>query len=444
MKKWWVAHFADETLRRILRNMAYIFHANILVALIGLLTVAVMARALGPASLGAVALAEAFVRGVDQIVRLEPWQAIIKFGAPKLDGGRPQEFRRLVRFGTLLDFCGGALAALVAIAGCRVAGSWFGFDNEQIALTQFYAFTLFITISSTPTGLMRLFDRFDVLAKLAVGLALFRLCLSLVAWYFSGGVWAFVGILFVYTAAEQLVPFVLAWRELRLRDHRGVLRTSLTGVFAENPHLLRFIVNTNLSALARLSTQRFDTLIVGALMGSAAAGIYHLARRIGLAAVKVTRPMQQALFPDLARVWGRGDRAKFKSIVLRFNLMISIVAFLGVLTIYPLVDFIVVNMFGSEYISSVALIRVQLFAVAAFLAGNTLGPALLVMGADRSILLLSIMATAAFFGTIVPFVHRFGAEGAVFSQILFSLIVLIGSWYLILVMLTSSSNRKTS
>jgi len=146
VKKWWKSKFADIALQRILRNMAYLFSANILVAVVGLGTVAVMARALGPAGLGAIALAEAFVRLVDQLIRLEPWQAVIRYGALTLENDKETEFRRLVKFSTLFDILGGSLAAFVAITACLFISSWFGFNEEQKWITIAYSGTLFFAL----------------------------------------------------------------------------------------------------------------------------------------------------------------------------------------------------------------------------------------------------------------------------------------------------------
>lgn len=434
MKRWWTSLSADKTLRRIIRNMAYLFSANVLVSLIGLLTIAIMARALGPIGLGVVALAEAYVRLVDQLVRLEPWQAVIRYGAAKLEQGEEQEFLRLIKFTTIFDICGAALAALVAIAGCQLAASWLGYGEEQARLTQFYAISLVFTISSTPTGLMRVFDRFDILAKMSVALALVRLVLSVLAWQLSGDAWSFIIILFVYTIAEQLIPFALAWREMHRRGHIGAWNTPLMGILSENPNILRFIINANVNALARLSTQRFDTLIVGAVLGNASAGFYHLARRIGLAAVKFGRPLQQAIYPDIARVWARGERQRFRRLVFRANGLLTAAAFLGVAAAYPLIDTIVAHAFGAAFLPVVSLVKLQLLAVVLFLAGNTLGPALMTIGADRAMVSVSLLATAVFFVTIVPLMSAFGAAGAILSQVLFFLIVLAGSWGFLLLL----------
>ncbi|MFN0192917.1 MAG: lipopolysaccharide biosynthesis protein [Aestuariivirga sp.] len=412
--------------------MAYLLSANLLVSLIGLLTVAITARALGPLGLGILALAEAYVRLVDQLVRLEPWQAVIRYGAIKLEQGKDLEFRRLVKLSTMFDLCGAALAALVAIAFCRLTASWLGYSEDQAKLTAFYAISLFFAVSSTPTGLMRVFDRFDILAKMSVALALIRLGLSVLAWQLSGDAWTFITILFVYTLAEQLIPLALAWRELRRRGHVGIWTTPLAGVLSENPNILRFIVNANINALARLSTQRLDTLIVGAVLGNSAAGFYHLARRIGLAAVKFGRPLQQAIFPDIAKIWAQGDRPRFRRLVFRANGLLTLASLLGAAAAYPLVDWIVAYGFGAAFLPSVPLIKMQFLAVVLFLASNTLGPALMTIGADRAMVWISLVATIAFFATIFPFMACFGAAGAILSQALFSLIVLAGTWSFLL------------
>ena len=421
--------------------MAYLFSANVLVAMIGLGTMAVMARALGPAGLGAIVLAEAFVRLVDQIVRLEPWQAVIRYGAHALENDKDEEFRRLVKFSTLFDILGGCLSAIVAIAACYLLASWSGFDEEQKKLTVIYSLTLFFALSATPTGLLRLFDLFDLAAKLSVTLALCRLTLSVGAWLMGGDIWTFIVILSVYTIGEKIAPLALAWRELRRRGHLGVWKTPLTGILKENPGILRFIINTNLSALARSSTQGFDTLIVGAVLGTSAAGFYQLARRVGLAAQRICRPIQQAIYPDLAKIWARGERLRFRQVVLRVNASLTMFSSIVILVAAYFMGPIVEIAFGEAFNPVAPLINIQLFAVALVLSGNTLGPALMSMGADKALLTVSIIATAAFFAAIVPLLEHFGAAGAVLAQVMFNLILLAGSWGLFL-RLSSSRDPK--
>lgn len=432
MKQWWASQVADSALRRIVRNLSYLLSANVIVAGIGLLTLSITAHALGPTGLGIIALVEAYVLLVDQLVRLEPWQAVIRYGSISLENKREKEFCRLVKFATLLDIFGGILASLVAIGGCLLFSKLLGFDSNQESLTIFYALTLMLSVSSTPLGLLRLFDLFNVTAKLSIFLAIFRLILSSIAWALSGGVWTFIVTMAIYQVFENLSPLALAWRELGRRGFKGVWRTPLTGVLPENTGILRFIVNTNLNALTRLITQRVDTLIVGATLGTSAAGFYQLARRVGLAAVRLGRPLQQVVYPDLAKVWARGERQRFRKLVFWANGTLTTISLVGVVVAALMMEFIVRIAFGESFLAVVPLLNVQLCAVALFLSGNTLGPALLSMGADKGLLFVTIAASVIFFAIIVPLLHAFGAQGAVISQVVFNLILLIGSWILFL------------
>jgi hypothetical protein len=54
------------------------------------------------------------------------------------------------------------------------------------------------------------------------------------------------------------------------------------------------------------------------------------------------------------------------------------------------------------------------------------------MGADKALLTVSIIATAAFYAAIFPMLDHFGAVGAVLCQVIFNLILLLGSWGLFL------------
>ena len=65
---------------------------------------------MGPEQLGLLALIEAYTRVVDRLIRLEPWQALIKYGADALEGDR-REIKRLRTTVIQIDLVTGGLAA---------------------------------------------------------------------------------------------------------------------------------------------------------------------------------------------------------------------------------------------------------------------------------------------------------------------------------------------
>lgn len=416
---------SGSTRSRLARNVTYLFSANVIVAAVGLVTLAVTARALGPGGLGAVALIEAFVRAVSRCVQIEPWQAIVRYGAHSIERGARAEFLRLVKLGLVIDMAGSLLGAATAIGLAQMAGPLLGLDAAHTAQVSVCALMLLASFSS-PMAVLRLLDRFDLIARVSVGFALSRLALATAAWAFGGEVWAFLIVLMVSSVIEGLVPLWLALRTLRNQGYSGLWSTPLTGVRSEHPGLVRFIFNSNISLIARDSTQRFDSLIVGGLLGATAVGYFQIAKKVGLAALRFGRPLQQIVYPEIARIWARGDVRRFRRVVLGVNALLGLGSLAAVLLLAPMVEPILVATTGPGFAAATMVVTVQLAASAVFLGGLTLNSALLTVGWDRALMWFSLMSTLAFFGALPILTLWVGVVGASFSHLLYNLLLRLG------------------
>src|SRR5690349_17677240 len=91
----------NGTLVRFARNAFHIASGNASAVALGMISLALSAQMLGPALLGILATIEGYGRMVDQIVRLETWQALIRYGADALEKQDRNRFRSLVKFGVV-------------------------------------------------------------------------------------------------------------------------------------------------------------------------------------------------------------------------------------------------------------------------------------------------------------------------------------------------------
>ena len=417
---------ADDLSRRLARNLSYLFSANAIVSVIGFLMLGIAARALGPAGLGILALIDAYVSSVDLFLRFEPSQAVLRYGTAALEERRDVDFQRLIKFSTYCDFFGGMFAAIVAMLGASIAAGVLGFDAQQTQMLVCFAATLLFSFSSTSVAVLRIFDKFDLSARTSVIVAITRLIAYAVVWILGGGLWSFVVLMTIFQIGEQVTLLALSWRELGRHGHGRFLRTPLAGLLDQNKGLISFIFNANINVVARNCTQRFDILIIGGILGPVSAGFYQLAKRIGLMATKFAKPVQQAIYPEIARMWARGDVARFRTTVLGINVVLAAgtILVLGILFFYG--ELLVRLYFGAAFVTAVPLIIVQAVAAALLLSGTIFGPALLSMGEHWSLLRVTLLGTTVFFLALVPAVHSFGALGGSLVHVLFNLILLAG------------------
>ena len=150
---------------RLSRNLSWTFASQLFISLAAVATLFIAARALGPAGLGVLALVESFVGIVDLILRLEPWQAVIRYAIQAQNRGDTGAFLRLIKLSVLIDAAGGVLAGLSCMVLAPLVSPLIGLpETEGPRYIWLVAFGLFFSFRPTATAVLRIFDRFDRLA----------------------------------------------------------------------------------------------------------------------------------------------------------------------------------------------------------------------------------------------------------------------------------------
>jgi O-antigen/teichoic acid export membrane protein len=414
----------DGIARRLVRNLAHLTGGKAVSVMLGMATLALTAKMLGPALLGIVAMIESYGRLIDQLIRLETWQAVIRYGAGALEADDRAKLARLIKLGITIDLFGAVLVAATALVGAPFAARLLHWDAMTLTMAQIYSAALLFGVSSTPVGILRLFDRFAQAAWVEPAIAAVRFAAIAVIWLVDGSVWAVVLLGVALIIVERLMMSWLAWRALRQERVTGILRAPLRGTLAMFPGVAGFVLAANGTVLIRKSTQEADVLIVGAIAGATGAGLYQLARKVALAAAKGGQMIQQVAFPELARLWAAGQRDRFVHLIGRIELITLGLALLlpGVVALagprlIPLVA-------GDGFEDSYVPLLVQSFAVVIFLAGSALRAALMAAGGQGRLLATSALAAIAFYATIFPAVHMLGVVGAAIAHIVFNAISL--------------------
>lgn len=425
-----LVHF-DEIAPRILRNVGYLVTGTTAVSVLGVITLALTARALGPAGLGVLALVEAYMRSIDMLFRLQPAQLLIKYGAEALEKGDKGRFERLVKLSVMIDLFGGVLVGTIAISLGWWAASVLDLGPDGFHYILLVGTALLVSFRPTGMALLRLFDRFGLLAISDCCLAVLRLIIAAVALVFDLGIWAFVVMLFLHSLADGIVAFALSVRELSRRGYDGVWKSSARVACDENPRLFHFLWNSNFYQILRNATQRFDVLALGLLVSPAIVGQYQVAKRSGRAVLRLARTMSQVMFPELAKLWVKGEHLRFRKMVRYVTLMILVFGFAIGVPLAVAIPSLVNIIFGQEFAGAVPMILMMGVSIVLNITGLVFNPALLSMGRDRELLSVTILGTVVFAAAFIPAVNLWGGTGAMLCHVLFSAVWFLGClWHL--------------
>lgn len=400
-----------------LTAIGHLLSGNFLNALIMLISVAMAARSLGPASYGIMVMVLSYNRVVERIVRFESWQPLIRFAVQEEKGSSPDRLARLYAYGLLLDMGAAAVAALVAVTLAWTFGGLFHLTSLHVELVAIYSVATLVNIAGVPTAALRLSGQFKMLAYTQVAANLLRI---LFAGYCVIGGYGLIGFMVAWTAAQALGSLIVFWVGFRALRSMGIpnpFRARMRGLTKDFPGFFGFACSTNLSLTLRVITTEADSLFVGAVAGAPAAAVYFLAKRIAKVAAQVGAQVQAVVYPDVARMWANGNVRGFRAATLQVQLALAAVGVSMLLGAYLFGPLLIRVGPGEAYQATYVLLLTQLVAVILTLHAAPSRSALLAMNRSWMVLIISAIGTAMFVAVAGYAVPRYGPIGGNIAHI---------------------------
>ena len=414
--------FKDEGFRLLFKNAGTLLSGNMIAWILGLITFAITARILGPTQFGIFVLITTYVTIVDKILNFQSWQALIKYGAEVLEKKNNDGFKSIVKFCTLLDVATAVLGTIVSIMAASWVGQWLSWESETVLMAAIYSFVILFNISGTPTGILRLFNRFRLFAVQNIVTATIKFVGILIIYFTGASLWFVLILWMITTILGQLLLFGLGWRELHMRGFEGTFMAPIRDISTQHPGIWEFVLTTNLNSSIRLGSRELDTMLVGGFVGVEGAGLYKIAKQIAAIPAMLSDPLYQAIYPDLSRLWARGEIKAFKQLLLRSGLVAgggATVIWLGVVL---LGSFFIQIVFGAEFVPAQPVLVWYMLAMVIAIYGFPLQPAMLSMGQPKTTFWVHLFSTIAYFLLLVIFIEWIGLVGAGIAYVCYYLL----------------------
>ena len=417
----------DALLQQMLRHTGVLFAANILAAVLGVASLALAARGLGADNLGILVMIVTYVTVIDQFVNFQAWQAVIKFGADTLEKKSHDDFRLLVRAGFYLEAVTAIVGTVLAVLVLVVIAQFVEWGGEITILAIGYSFSILFRVTGTPTAVLRLFDSFGLVAAQVVIAAAIKLVGVSTGFVLGASLPAYVCIWALSDILGRLLLVAFSMTELRNRGFQGVLKGGVKGISQRFPTIWSVVWTVNLSDTVRVTTRELDTLLVGLTLGPASTALYKVAKQISDIPGKFANPLQQVLYPYLARLWSRGEVNAFK----RYGVVVSLgMASLGALFLVVFAftgERILILVFGAEFAAASNALTIMLIAYCVFYLGIHLRPKALILGLHREILKVYVVATILFYAGYFPLISAYGIGGAATAHVAYFV-----AWYVLM------------
>lgn len=380
--------------RRVLRNTGLLGIGKAAGAVLHLAGLILTARLLGPAGFGSLMLVRSYAQAASGLARFQSWQTLIYFGAARADAGDRTGFRDLVAFTVAADAATGLLALLLAIFLAPMLGPVLAMDPQSSTLAQVYCLVIPLMASATPTGILRIFDRFDQLAWQSLLTPAVRLVGIGVATALGAPLWALVVAWLVSDMLGEAFLWLQAWREVRRRGFSGGARASPRRALADNSGLLRFSFAANAGATLSQSFPSLFTLFVGAMLGPVAAGLYRIAQVVTDAVAAPVELAMRSFFPEVTRLRAN-DEAQFRAMIRQAMLVAGSLGLILSVCVALAGPALLLAGMGANYRAISTILPIVAIGFAPLLATYPLESALLAKGRVGAVLVARLVAATA-------------------------------------------------
>lgn len=410
----------NSPIKSIIRNFGVVMSGQFMVTGLGFLALSLNTRALSAEDLGRLFLVQATCELTSKVIAFQNWQTFIKMGAE--GNGVNRDATPLWIFGVSLDFAASALAALLSIVVLGLFPGLVGLDEETGRWGLIYAISLLASGTGTCVGTLRLYNAFGQVVAVNTAQALMLVISAGIMLYYKAPLTAYLVAIPLIAAAASIAMILLAWR--KLRSNRNGSQTYWPDR-ATRRQFLGFAFGVSASGTLSAFRQRGEVLVVGAILGPAAAAFFGVAYRIASLIARFGNSARVSVYPEFSRMVADGGFHDAAALAFRLTRWTALVAVLGMTAVLFASGDILALLFGEEFRNAAPNLVLLALGSSIYACTFAFGPLVqIAFGAGRFfIFTLASFAGFLVFAALGP--YYFGQSGAGAGAVVYSLVLAV-------------------
>ncbi|WP_088239505.1 lipopolysaccharide biosynthesis protein [Calothrix rhizosoleniae] len=410
--------FADRIFHRILKNFSWLLAAQVFIVIANFGYLSLTAHSLGVEFFGRLVLVRTYIAVIVGLTSFQSWQALIRYGAIFLQKKDIKALQNLIKLTTLLDGLGSLAGLAIAMIAAPYIGLFLGWNETAIREVQYLSIFILFTIGSTPTGLLRLYNRFDLLGLQQTIAPFIRLLGTVITIWLQAPLWGYFLVWSMAEALNGLSLLLLGWREVGKHGLLKDMDFSCPKLTQIEPKIWQFCLISNVNSSLPL-TIILTPLMIGFLVNPIAVGLYRAGYELSTPLKDLALLLTQSVYPELAHLGSQENWKKFATIILRLGIIlqgIGIVLFIIFMILgRELLHYSMGETFIPAYNTLIILVMAGIFKMGNFL----LEPALYAMGLPHvSLRVNAIAILVVYLPLLMILTFQFGAVGAGLAMLL--------------------------
>ena len=308
----------DNFWKNLFKNSFWAFFGDASASAITFIISIILIKTIGSDSYGILILAQSYMNIMDVIINIQSWRSVIQYGQKALVDENIKELHSYVKFGCIMDISTAILCFIISVILPHFIGSLLHWSNEMILCSQIFAITIISHFAGTPTAILRLFNKYNLVALSKTLAAIFKIT-AIVAYYLITKNLNLISSTIIFMMTDfigNILLVIFAFynysKKYKISD---IIKAKMP---KDSKSFISYTLWGTLSEIVDLPVQTIDVFIVSVL-GNATVAIYKIFKQIIGIISKVTGPIQQSILPQFSELSAKGNEKRGFEVVIKIH-----------------------------------------------------------------------------------------------------------------------------
>ena len=231
-------------------------------AVINLIIVVILIKLIGNDGYGILVLSQSYMSIMDVLLNIQSWKSVIQYGQQALVSKDKDSFYSYIKTGCVLDISTAILGGIVSISMSIVVGNLMGWSKELILCSQIFSLTIFSHFAGTPTAILRISNKFNLVAIQKILSAILKLFSLAVIWLLKSHI-SVVYAVIIYSITDIIGNLLLIYFAVHIFRKKYRIKDMIKSKKPDNyKEFVRYTLWGTASEIVDLPINYFDVFII--------------------------------------------------------------------------------------------------------------------------------------------------------------------------------------
>lgn len=356
IKKIFFKVFYNDFWNKLIKNVMTVLIGNGGSSIINLIVTIIMTRFLGNTIYGKFLIALQYMNLLDGIVNFQSWAGVIKYGSEAIVEKREDKLIAVFKSGFIIDFTTAILGTIVALIILPLVTRIMKWDEILTLLAVIFSIEILFHVEGTSIGILRLYDKFNYIAKQSIISAIIKLLL--IGTYFIVGGKSIVIVTILYVITDIIKHLMLVVMAIYiLKKQIGLKKIIKSSIKILDKNFFKYTIWNNISYTVDVPVKYFDVFIISFISVDMVT-IYKVFKQIIQVFSMLVNPISQAILPQFSELIAMKKTKEALEKVLKLRNVILIVGVIVIICSLILGKFVFTLFLGAEYSNNLFLFEV--------------------------------------------------------------------------------------